>query len=137
MLEERHQMVTRNPELKLEQVSEDLRIERLERRQREAFYRKTVSEIVTEIAMEKAESLRKTITEKLAPERPLLRITREASRAVYWGSILLFGTIDRNETHNNMNINVNVVDYTSKSVETIWNKVTEKLEEPLNLNFEL
>ncbi|CAB9507825.1 expressed unknown protein [Seminavis robusta] len=54
-----------------------------------------LTHLLAAAAKQKVDNLWHQVREKMTVERPLVRLTKEASRAVYWGSILVFGTVDR------------------------------------------
>ena len=54
-----------------------------------------LADLLVTVAKQKIDNLWTTIQSKLVVEKPLLRISKEASGVVFWGCILVFGNTDR------------------------------------------
>lgn len=119
LLSERNRMVRHDPTL--EPVEEEIKRQSVVKRQSQQIHKElpSASSLLADALQEQASRIRKDVTENFSP----WRLTREASRACYWGSILVFGAIDRNKT----------ATVPQETVEKVWDMVSEKLEEPMEI----
>jgi hypothetical protein len=97
MLAEREHMLEIHPDLALpESPAASRRASTTLKRPREwTIDEADIAELLAAITRQKVESLWTCVQSMLTVEKPLLRIFKETTRALYLGSILLFGNMDR------------------------------------------